>query len=190
MDLKDGLYGEIVNLYSHWEKEQGKNNVMLMDDVAPYPGTPIQPWGVSEDSYAIASLDPCMEVKEVDEWWHPDYFTHKQIIESAKQYPFPYKNCAMSRTIHHNRCIDYYFLPALMNCEEIFDITLMDHTERPEEVFIYEYVTDYAVKAVREHEIERILFPDPESLEFFKSKLTEPFTHKILYNVGKQEQDN
>ena len=23
MDLKDGLYGEIVNLYSHWEKEQG-----------------------------------------------------------------------------------------------------------------------------------------------------------------------
>ena len=96
----------------------------------------------------------------------------------------------MSRTIHHNRCIDYYFLPALMNCEEIFDVTLMDHTERPEEAFIYEYVTDYAVKAVREHEIERILFPDPESLEFFKSKLTEPFTHKVLYNVGKQEQDN
>ena len=88
----------------------------------------------------------------------PDYFTHKQIIESAKQYSFPYKKCAMSRTIHHNRCIDYYFLPALMNCEEIFDVTLMDHTERPEEVFIYEYVTDYAVKAVREHEIERILF--------------------------------
>ena len=187
MDLKDGLYGEIVKLYSHWEKEQGKNNVMLMDDVAPYPGTPIQPWEVSENSYAVASLDPCMEVKEVDEWWHPDYFTHKQIVESAKQFSFPYKNCAMSRTIHHNRCIDYYFLPALMNCEEIFDITLMDHTERPEEAFIYEYVTDYAVKAVREHEIERILFPDPESLEFFKSKLTEPFTHEVLYNVGKQE---
>ena len=53
-----------------------------------------------------------------------DYFTHKQIIESAKQY-FVYKNCAMSRTIHHNRCIDYYF-KALMNCEEIFDVTLMD----------------------------------------------------------------
>ena len=187
MDLKDGLYADVINLYNHWENEQGTDNVMLMDDVAPYPGTPIQPWEVSEDSYAVMSIDPCMDVKEVDEWWHPDYFTHKQIIESVKQYSFPYKKCAMSRTIHHNRCIDYYFLPALMNCEEIFDVTLMDHTERPEEAFIYEYVTDYAVKAVREHEIERILFPDPESLEFFKSKLTEPFTHEVLYNVGKQE---
>ena len=187
MDLKDGLYAEVVNLYSHWKNMDGTNNVMLMDDVAPYPGTPIQPWKVDENNGAIMSIDPVMNIKESNEWWHPDYFTHKEIIESTKQYSFPYKKCAMSRTIHHNRCIDYYFLPALMNCEEIFDVTLMDHTERPEEVFIYEYVTDYAVKAVREHEIERILFPDPESLEFFKSKLTEPFTHEVLYNVGKQE---
>ena len=71
------------------------------------------------------SIDPVMNIKESNEWWHPDYFTHKEIIESAKQYSFPYKKCAMSRTIHHNRCIDYYFLPALMNCEEIFDVTLI-----------------------------------------------------------------
>ena len=88
----------------------------------------------------------------------------------------------MSRTIHHNRCIDYYFT-TLMNCEEIFDITLMDILNVPEEVFIYEYVTDYAVKAVREHEIERILFPDPESLEFFKSKLTEDL-HMKFYTMS------
>ena len=62
MDLKDGLYAEIVNLYSHWKNEQGTDNVMLMDDVAPYPGTPIQPWEVSEDSYAVMSLDPCMDL--------------------------------------------------------------------------------------------------------------------------------
>ena len=39
MDLKDGLYADVVNLYSHWENEQGTDNVMLMDDVAPYPYT-------------------------------------------------------------------------------------------------------------------------------------------------------
>lgn len=186
MDLKDGLYAEIVNLYSHWKNEQGTDNVMLMDDVTPYPGTPIQPWKVSEDSYAVMSLDPCMDITHYDEWWHPDYFTHKQIIKSAKQYSFPYKNCAMSRIIHHNSCLDYYLLPALMNCEEIFNVTLMEHTERPEEAPIYEYVTNYAIKAIREHKIENILFPNSKTLEFFKSKLTEPFTHKIVYDVGKQ----
>ena len=41
MDLKDGLYAEVVNLYSHWKNMDGTNNVMLMDDVAPYP-KPIQ----------------------------------------------------------------------------------------------------------------------------------------------------
>ena len=33
------------------------------------------------------SIDPVMNIKESNEWW-PDYFTHKEIIESAKQFSF------------------------------------------------------------------------------------------------------
>ena len=64
MDLKDGLFRKFLECYHGNEA----NIVMTMDDVAPMPGTPIQPWEVYPDDECIEDISNIMKVKK-----HTDY---------------------------------------------------------------------------------------------------------------------
>ena len=120
MDLKDGLYRKILEKY-------GDNNttVLEMRDIAPMPGTDIQPWEVDEDDIAVENMNNVLKIKKITDFWFPKQYTHKEVLESVEKYlpDFTQDRVALSKTpqIIYN-CIDYYFLPTLMTANKVYDI--------------------------------------------------------------------
>ena len=119
MDLKDGLFRKILEGYP-----TRTSTIITFDDVAPMPGTDIQPWEVNEDDDIVQCLTPLKHIKTINDPWWPKLYSHKQILESVEKYisNFTQDRVAISRNLHHNESIDYYFLPTLMTASKIYDI--------------------------------------------------------------------
>ena len=53
-------------------------------------------------------------------------YSHEQILDAVEKYlpTFTQDSVAISRPLHHDFCIDYYFLPTLMTASKIHDLML------------------------------------------------------------------
>lgn len=183
MDLKDGLFRKFLEGYP-----TRTSTIITFDDVAPMPGTDIQPWEVNEDDDIVQCLTPLKHIKTINDPWWPKLYSHKQILESVEKYipNFTQDRVAISRNLHHNESIDYYFLPTLMTASKIYDINIMDYTEKDYEQQILNFMVDYVNKEIEKNKIERVLVPDDIMYNYMQSKKTKPFEQEVIFNIGKK----
>tara|TARA_B100000282_G_scaffold164864_1_gene119314 strand:- start:25 stop:1002 length:978 start_codon:yes stop_codon:yes gene_type:complete len=184
MDLKDGLYRKILEKY-------GDNNttVLEMRDIAPMPGTDIQPWKVDENDIAVENMNNVLKIKKTTDFWFPKQYTHKEVLESVQKYlpDFTHERVALSKTPHHNNSLDYYFLPTLMTASEVYDINILEDWGGEKEKMFMKITTDYANKVIHNEKVERMLVSTKEFLDYMQSRKTQPYTHEIIFNVGEKE---
>ena len=183
MDLKDGLFRKILEKY-------GDNNTTILEmrDMAPMPGTDIQPWEVDENDVAIQNINNVLKIKRPTDFWFPKESTHKEVLESVEKYipDFTQDRIAISRNLYHNESIDFYFLPTLMTASKIYDTNVMDYLERKEEQQIFNFMVDYVNKEIEKNKIERILVPDETMYNYMQNKKTKPFEHEVIFNIDKK----
>ena len=183
MDLKNGLYRKILDAFP-----PNMSQIMTMEEVAPMPGTDIQPWEVSPEDNCIQYSEDLAKIKVVSQAWWPKLLSHEQILDSVQKYlpDFTQDKVALSRALHHDFCIDYYFLPALMTATKIYDINVMDYTDRKDEQQILNFMVDYVNQQIEEKKIERVLVPDYITYDYMKNKKTKPFSKEVIFNIGKE----
>ena len=152
------------------------------------PGTDIQPWEVNPEDNCIQYSEDLAKIKVVSQAWWPKLLSHEQILDSVQKYlpDFTQDKVALSRALHHDFCIDYYFLPALMTATKIYDINVMDYTDRKDEQQILNFMVDYVNQQIEEKKIERVLVPDYITYDYMKNKKTKPFSNEVIFNIGKE----
>ena len=182
MDLKNGLYRKIL------EALPPNSTVMTMDEIAPMPGTDIQPWEVTPEDNCIQYNEDLAKVTKVSQVWWPKLYSHEQILDAVEKYlpTFTQDSVAISRPLHHDFCIYYYFLPTLMTASKIHDLNVMDYHHRDDEQQILEFMTDYVNKEIERLGIERVLVPDDETYDYMQSRKTKPFTNEVVFNIEKK----
>ena len=47
--------------------------------------------------------------------------------------------------------------------------------------------TDYGNKVIHDNKVERMLLSSREIYEYMQSRKTQPYTHEIIFNLGKEE---
>ena len=183
MDLKNGLYRKILDAFP-----PNMSQIMTMEEVAPMPGTDIQPWEVTPEDNCIQYNEDLAKVTKVSQVWWPKLYSHEQILDAVEKYlpTFTQDSVAISRPLHHDFCIYYYFLPTLMTASKIHDLNVMDYHHRDDEQQILEFMTDYVNKEIERLGIERILVPDNETFDYMQSKKTKPFTNEVIFNIEKK----
>ena len=184
MDLKDGLYRKILEKYG-----DDNTTVLEMRNIAPMPGTDIQPWEVDENDIAIEDMNNILKIKKKTDFWLPRQSTHKEVLESVKRYLsiFTQDKVALSKTLNHLNCVDYYFLPALMTASKVYDITIMEEYGQEKERVFMDITVDYGNKIIHDNKVERMLLSNREIYEYMQSRKTQPYNHEVIFNLGKEE---
>ena len=59
-----------------------------------------------------------------------------------------------------------------MTATKIYDVNIMDYSEREEEQMILNFMTDFSNKTIYENEIERVLVPDKVMYDYMKTRKT------------------
>lgn len=182
MDLKNGLYRKILEAFPP------KSTVMTMEEIAPMPGTDIQPWEVSPEDNCIQYSEDLAKVTKVSQVWWPKLYSHEQVLDEIEKHisTFTQDSVAISRALHHDFCIFYYFLPTLMTASKIHDLNVMDYHHRDDEQQILEFMTDYVNQQIEDKGIERVLVPDDETYNYMQSRKTKPFTNEVVFNIEKK----
>ena len=73
-----------------------------------------------------------------------------------------------------------------MTASKIYDINIMDYTEKEYEQQILNFMVDYVNKEIEKNKIERVLVPDDIMYNYMQSKKTNTFEQEVIFNIGKK----
>ena len=142
-----------------------------------------------KNDIAVENMNNVLKIKKITDFWFPKQYTHKEVLESVEKYlpDFTQDRVALSKTLNHLNCIDYYFLPTLMTANKVYDITIMEEYSQEKERVFMDITVDYGNKVIHDNKVERMLLSSRENYEYMQSRKTQPYTHEVIFNLGKEE---
>ena len=66
-------------------------------------------------------------------------------------------------------------------------LTIMEEYSQEKEQLFMDITVDYGNKVIHDNKVERMLLSSRENYEYMQSRKTQPYTHEVIFNLGKEE---
>ena len=74
-----------------------------------------------------------------------------------------------------------------MTANKVYDINIMEEYGQENERRFMNATMDYGNKVIHDNKVERMLLSSREIYEYMQNRKTQPYTHAIIFNLGKEE---
>ena len=74
-----------------------------------------------------------------------------------------------------------------MTASKVYDITIMEEYGQEKEKVFMDITVDYGNKIIHDNKVERMLLANRENYEYMQNRKSQPYTHEVIFNLGKEE---